>query len=116
MQNFGLDESQTGIKITGGNINDLRYADDTTLMAKSKEEPKNLLMRVKEEQQNVGLKLNIQKPKITAIGPFTSWQTDGEKVETVADLIFLGSKITADREYCPEIKRCLYLERKAMTN
>ena len=116
MQNFGLDESQTGIKITGGNINDLRYADDTTLMAKSKEELKNLLMRVKEEQQKVGLKLNIQKPKITAIGPFTSWQTDGEKVETVADFIFLGSKITADGDCSHEIKIRLSLGRKVITN
>ena len=116
MQNFGLDESQTGIKITGGNINDLRYADDTTLMAKSKEELKNLLMRVKEEQQKVGLKVNIQKTKITAIGPFTSWQTDGEKVETVADFIFLGSKITADGDCSHEIKIRLSLGRKVIAN
>ena len=116
MQKFGLDESQTGIKITGGNINDLRYADDTTLMAKSKEELKNLLMRVKEEQQKVGLKLNIQKTKITAIGPFTSWQTDGEKVETVADFIFLGSKITADGDCSHEIKIRLSLGRKVIAN
>ena len=96
MQNARLEEAQAGIKITGRNVNNLRYSDDTTLMAKSKEELKNLLKRVKEEQEKVGLKLNIQKTKIMATGPFTSWQIDGKKVETVANFIFLGSKIIAD--------------------
>ena len=114
MWNARLDEAQAGIKIAGRNINNLRYADDTTLMAESKEELKNLL--VKEESENVGLKLNIQKTKITASGPITSWQIDGEAMETVTDIIFLGSKITADGDCSHEIKRCLLLGRKAMTN
>ena len=116
MQNAGLDEAQTGIKIARRNINNLRYADDTTLMAESKEELKILLMKVKEESEKVGLKLNIQKTKITASGPITSWQIDGETVETVKEFIFLGSKITADGDCSHEIKRCLLLGRKAMTN
>ena len=116
MQNAGLDEAQTGIKIAGRNINNLRYADDTTLMAESKEELKSLLMKVKEESEKVGLKLNIQKIKIMASGPITSWQIDGETVETVADFIFWGSKITADDDCSHEIKRCLLLGRKVMTN
>ena len=110
-----LDESQDGIKIPGSNINNLRYADDTTLMAES-EELKSLLMKVKEESEQVGLKLNIQKAKIMASSPITSWQIDGETVETVADFIFLGSKITADGDCSHEIKRCLLLGRKVMTN
>ena len=114
MQNAGLDEAQTGIKIAGRSINNLRYADDTTLMAESKEELKSLLMKVKEEREKVGLKLNIQKTKIMASGPITSWQTGGETMKTVTDLIFLGSKITADS--CHKLKRCLLLGRKAMTN
>ena len=117
MWNAGLDEPQAGIKITGRNINNLRHADDTTLMAESEEElKKSLLMKVKEESEKVGLKLNIQKTKIMASGPITSWQIDGETVETVADFIFLGSKITADGVCGHEIKRCLLLGRKAMTN
>ena len=112
MRNAGL-ETQTGIKIAGRNINNLRYADDTTLMAESEEELKSLLMRVKEESENVGLKLNIQKTKIMASGPVTSWQIDGE---TVADFIFLGSKSTADGDCSLEIKRRLLLRRKAVTN
>ena len=116
MRNAGLEETQTGIKIAGRNINNLRYADDTTLMAESEEELKSLLMKVKEETEKAGLKLNIQKTKIMASGPITSWQTDGETVETVADFIFLGSKITADGDYSHEIKRCLLLGRKVMTN
>jgi len=115
MRNAGLDEAQTGIKIAGRNINNLRYADDTTVMAESKE-LKNLLMKVKEESGKAGLKLNIQKTKIMASSPITSWQIDGETVETVADFIFLGSKITADGDCSHEIKRCLLLGRKAMTN
>ena len=115
MRNAGLDESQAGIKIAGRNINNLRYADDTTLMAES-EELKSLLMRVKEESEKVGLKLNIQKTKIMASSPITSWQIDGETVETVADFIFLGSKITADGDCSHEIKRLLLLGRKVMTN
>ena len=115
MRNTGLDEAQTGIKITGRNISKLRYADDTTLMAEI-EELKSLLMKVKEESENVGLKLNIQKTKIMASGPITSWQIDGETVETVADFIFWGSKITADGDCCHEIKRHLLLGRKVMTN
>ena len=115
MRNGGLDETQAGIKIPGRNINNLRYADDTTLMAESEEELKSLLMKVKESEK-VGLKLNIQKTKIMASGPITSWQTDGETVETVADFIFLGSKITADGDCSHEIKRCLLLGRKVMTN
>ena len=111
-----LDESQVGIKSAGRNINNLRYADYTTLMAESEEEPKSLLMKVKEESEKAGLKLNIQKMKIKASGPITSWQIYGEKVETVTDFLFLGSKITADGTYSHEIKRCLLLGRKAMTN
>ena len=116
MWNAGLDEAQTGIKISGRNINNLRYADDTTLMAESKEELKSLLVKVKEESEKVCLKLNIQKTKIMASGPMTSWQMDGETVETVADFIFLGSKITADGDCSHEIKRCLLLGRKVVTN
>ena len=107
---------QAGIKIAGRNINNLRYADDTTLMAESEEELKSLLMKVKEESKNVGLKLNIQKTKIMASGPITSWEIDGKTVETVSDFIFLGSKITADGECSHEIKRRLLLGRKVMTN
>ena len=116
MRNAGLEEAQAGIKIAGKNINNLRYADDTTLMAESEEELKSLLMKVKEESENVGLKLSIQKTKIMASGPITSWQIDGDTMETVADFIFLGSKITADGACSHEIKRCMLLERKAMTN
>ena len=111
MRNARLDEAQAGIKIAGRNINNLRYADDTTLMAESEEELKTLLMKVKKESEKVGLKLNIQKTKIMASGPITSWEIDGETVETVVDFIFGGSKITAD-----EIKRCLLLGRKVMAN
>ena len=110
MRNAGLDEAQAGIKIAGRNINNLRYVDDTTLMAESREELKSLLMKVKEESEKVGLKLNIQKKKIMASGPITSWQTDGETVETVADFIFLGSKITANCDCSHEIKRHLLLD------
>ena len=110
MQNARLDEAQAGIKIAGRNINNLRYADDTTLMAESKEELKNLLMRVKEESEKIRLKLNIQKTKIMAPGPVTSWEIDGETVETVSDFIFLGSKITEDGGCSREIKRCSLLE------
>ena len=116
MWKAGQDESQAGIKSAGRNINNLRFADDTTLMAESEEELKSLLMKVKEESGKVGLKLNIQKTKIMASSSITSWQIDGEKVETVADFIFLDSKITADDECSHEIKRCLLLGRKAMTN
>ena len=116
MRNVGLDEAQTGIKISGRNINNLRYADDTTLMAESEEELKTLLVKVKEETEKFGLKLKIQKTKIMASGPIISWQIDGETIETVTDFIFLGSKITADGDCSHEIKRCLLLERKAMTN
>ena len=115
-QSAGLDEAQAGINTIGRNINNLRYADDTTLMAEVEEELKSLLMKVKEESEKVGLKLNIQKTKIMATRPITSWQIDGETVETVADFIFLGSKITADGDCSHEIKRCLLLERKVMTN
>ena len=115
MRNAGLEEGQAGIKIAGRNINNLRYADDTTLMEES-EELKSLLMKVKEESEKVGLKLNIQKTKIMASGPITSWQIDGERAETVADFIFLGSKITADGDCSHEIKRCLLLGRKVMIN
>ena len=115
MRNAGLDEAQAGIKIAGRNINNLRYADDTTLMAESKE-LKSLLMKVKEESKTVGLKLNIQKTKIMASGPITSWQIDGETVETVTDFISGGSKITADGDYSHKIKRCLLLGKKVMTN
>ena len=107
MRNVGLDEAQAGVKIAGRNMNNLRYADDTTLMAESEEELKSLLMKVKEESEKVGLKLNIQKTKIMASGPITSWQIDWETVETVADFIFLGFKITADGDYSHEIKRHL---------
>ena len=113
MRNAGLEETQAGIKIAGKNINNLRYADDTTLMAESEEELKSLLMKVKEESEKVGLKLNIQQMKIMASGPITSQEIDGE---TVSDFIFLGSKITADRDCSHEIKRCLLLGRKVMTN
>ena len=112
MKNFGLEEAQAGIKIVRRNINNLRYADDTTLMAGSEEEIKSLLMKVKEESENVDLRLNIQKTKIMASGPITSWHVDGETVETVTDFIFLGSKITADGDCSHEIKRRLLLERK----
>ena len=116
MRNAGLEEAQTEFNIAGRNINNLRYADDTTLMAESEEELKSLLMRVKEEGEKVGLKLNIQKTKIIASGPITSWQIDGETVERVADFIFLGSKITADGDGSHEIKRRLLLGRKVMTS
>ena len=111
MQNARLDEAQAGIKIAGRNVNNLRYADDTTLMAESEEELKSLLMKVKVESEKVGLKLNVQKRKIMASGPITSWEIDGESVETVSDFIFLGSKITADGDCSHEIKRCLLLGR-----
>ena len=116
MRNAGPEEAEAGIKIAGRNINSLRYADDTTLMAESEEELKILLMKVKEESEKVGLKLNIQKMKIMASSPITSWQIDGETVETVVDFIFLGSKITADGDCSHEIKRCYLLGRKVMTN
>ena len=116
MRNAGLGEVQAGIRIAGRNINNLRYADDTTLMAESEEELKSLLTKMKEESEKVGLKLNIQKTKIMASVPITSWQIDGETVETVADFIFLGSKITVDGDCSHEIKRCSLLGRKVMTN
>ena len=116
MRNAGLEEAQAGIKISGRNINNLRYADDTTLMAESEEELKSLLMKVKEESEKVALNLNIQKTKIMASGPITSYQIDGETVETVSDFILGGSKITADGDGSHEIKRCLLLGRKVMTN
>ena len=116
MKNAGLEEAQAGIKITRRNINNLRYADDTTLMAESEEKPKNLLMKVREESEKVGLKLNIQKTKIMVSGPITSWHIDGETTETVTDFIFLGFKITADGDSSHKIKRCLLLGRKAVTN
>ena len=116
MRNAELEEAQAGIKIARRNINNLRYTDDTTLMAESEEELKSLLMRVKEESEKVGLKLNIQKTKIMASGPITSWEIDGETMETVSDFIFWGSKITADGESSQEIKRYLFLGRKVMTN
>ena len=116
MRNTWLDEAQAGIKIAGRNINNLRYADDTTLMAESEGKLKSLLMKVKEESEKVGLKLSIQKTKIMAPSPITSWEIDGETVETVSDFIFLGSKITADGECSHEIKRRLLLKRKVMTN
>ena len=116
MRNAGLDEAQAGIKIARRNINNLRYADDTTLMAESEEELKSLLMKVKEESEKAGLKLNIQKTKIRASGPITSWQIDGETMKTVTDFIFLGSKITADSNCRHEIKRRLLLGRNVMTN
>ena len=116
MRNAGLEKAQAGIKIAGRNISNLRYADDTTLMAESEEELKSLLMKLKEESEKIGLKLNIQKTKIMASDPITSWQIDGETMETVADLIFRGSKITADGDFSHEIKRHLLLGRKVMTN
>ena len=116
MRNAGLDEAQAGLKIAGRNINNLRYTDDTTLMAEGKEEQKSLLMKVKEESEKVSLKLNIQKTKIMAFGPITSWKIDGETMETVRDFIFLGSKITADGDCSHKIKRCLLLGRKPMTS
>ena len=116
MRNAGLEEAQAGIKIARRNINNLRYADETTLMAESEEELKSLLMKVKEESEKVGLKLNIQKTKIMVSGPITSWQMDGETVETVSDFIFGASKITADGDCSHEIKKCFLLGRKVMTN
>ena len=116
MRNAGLEEAQAQIKIAGTNINNFRYADDITLMAESEEELKSLLMKVKEESEKVGLKLNIQKTKIMTSGPITSWEIDGETVETVSDFIFGGSKITADGDCSHETKRCLLLGRKVMTN
>ena len=116
MRNAGLEEAQAGIKIAGRNINNLRYANDTSLMAESEKELKILLMKVKEESEKVGLKLNIQKTKIMASGPITSWEIDGKTVETVVEFIFLGSKITADGDCSHEIKRRLLLGRKVMTN
>ena len=115
MRNAGLEETQAGIKIDGRNINNLRYADDNTLMAEGEEELKNLMMKMKEENEKVGLQLNIQKTKVMASGPITSWQIDGETVETVTDFVFLGSRIIADGDSSHEIKRCLLLERKVMT-
>ena len=109
MRKVGLDEAQAGIKIAGRNINNLRYADDTTVMTESEKEPKSLMMKVKEENEKAGLKLNIQNTKIMASSPITSWLIDGQKMETVTDFIFLGSKITADGDYSHEIKRCLLL-------
>ena len=116
MRNAGLEEAQAGIKIARRNINNLRHADDTTFMSESEEELKSLLMKVKQESEKIGLKLNIQKTKIIASGPITSWEIDGETVEAVSDFIFLGSKITADGDCSREIKRCLLLGRKVMTN
>ena len=116
MWNAKLDDAQAGIKISGRNINNLRYTDDTTLIAESEEELESLLMKVEEASEKASLKLNIQKTKIMASGPITSWQIDGETMETVRDFIFLGSKITADGDYSHEIKRLLLLGRKAMTN
>ena len=116
MRNTGLQETQGGIKISGRNINNLRYVDNITLMAESQEELKSLLMKVKEKSEKVGLKFNIRKTKIMAFGPITSWQIAGETVETVTDFIILGSKITADGDCSHEIKRCLLLGRKVMTN
>ena len=116
MQNAELDKTQAGIKIAGRNINSLRYTDDTTLMAESEEELKSLLMKVKEESEKAGLKLKIQKTKIKASGPTTSWKIDGETMETLTGFIFLSSKITTDSDCSHEIKRCLLLRRKAMTN
>ena len=116
MRNPGLEEAQAGIKIAGRNINNLRYADDTTLIAESEEELKSLLMKVKEKSEKVGLKVHIQKTKITASGPITSWPIDGETMETVTNFILGGSKITADGDCSHEIKRCLLLGRKVMTN
>ena len=116
MRNARLDEAQAGIKIARRNINNLRYEDDTTLVAESKEKLKSLLMKVKEDREKIGLKLNIQETNVRASGPITSWQIDGETKETVTEFIFLGSKITADGDYSHEIQRCLLLGRKAITN
>ena len=116
IRNAGLEEAQAGIKIVGRNLNNLRYANDTTRMAENEEQLKSVLMKVKEESEKVGLKLNIQKTKIVASGPIPSWQIDGETIETVRDFIFWGSKITADGDFSHESKRCLLLGRKAMTN
>ena len=116
MRNTGLEEAQAGIQIAGRNVNNLRYADDTTLMAETEEELKSLLIKVKKESEKVGLKLNIQKTKIMASGPITSWEIDGETVETVSDFILLGSKITVDSDYSHKIERHMLLERKAMKN
>ena len=116
MRNVRLEETQAGINFAGRNINNLRYADDTTLMAESEEELTGLLMKVKDESEKVGLKLNIQKTKIMASGPIISWEIDGETAETVSDFIFLGSKITADGDFSHEIERCLLIGRKVMTN
>ena len=116
VRNAGLEEAQARIKVAGRNINNLRYADDTTLMAQSEEELKSLLMKVKEESEKVGLKLSIHKMKIMASGPITSWQIDGETIETVTDFLFLGSSITADGDCSHELEKCLLLGRKAMTN
>uniref|UniRef100_A0AC11ERK4 Uncharacterized protein n=3 Tax=Ovis aries TaxID=9940 RepID=A0AC11ERK4_SHEEP len=116
MRNAGLDEAEAGIKIAGRNINNLEYADDTTIMTESEEELNSLLMKVKEESEKVGLKLNIQETEIMAFGPITSWQIDGETVETVTEFILGGSKITADGDCSHKIKRCLLLGRKVMTN
>ena len=116
MRNAGLDEAQAGIKIAGRNINNLRYADDTTLMAESEEELKSLLMKVKDESEKIGLKLNIQKTKIMASGPITSWEIDGETVETVSDFVLGCSKVTADGDCSHEIKRCFLLRSKVLTN
>ena len=116
MRNAGLEDAHAGIKIAGRKINNLRYADDTTLIAESEKELKSLFLKVKEESKKIGLKLNIQKTKIMASSPITSWQIDGETVETLADFIFLGSKITADGDCSHEIKRCLLFGRKVMTN
>ena len=116
MRNAGMEEAKAGIKIARRNVNNLRYAEDTTFMAESEEELKSLLMKMKEESENVGLKFNIQKTKIMASGPITSWEIDGETVETVSDFTFWGSKITVDGECSHEIKRCLLLGRKVMTN
>ena len=116
MRNAGLEETQAGIKISGRDINNLRYADDTTLMAESEQELKSLLMKLEEESEKVGLKLNFQKTKIMASGPITSWQIDEGKMETITDFIFLGSKVTADGNCSHEIRRCSLLVRKAVTN
>ena len=116
IRNAGLEEAQAGVKLVGRNINNLRYAYDTSLMVESTEELKSLLMKVKEDSEKVGLKLNIQKTKIMASGPITPWEIDGERVETVSDFIFRGSKITADGDCSHELKRCLLLRRKVMTN
>ena len=116
MQNAGMDEAQAGIKIAGRNINNLRYEDDTPIMAESEEELKSPLMKVKEESEKVGLNLNIQKTKIMSSGPITSWQIDGETIETMTDFIFLSSKITTDSDCSHEIKRCLFFERKSINN